>query len=330
MRMLQTGRAHRLALSLCLAAAPLACGDDSEGPTGEGAGTGEGGETGGVSTKGDDPNGTADGAGDSSSADGSSTGYDGLDPDRETEEVIELGDEQWQAYTDIVIEATPEQVWEVLTDFDTMPMWSTSLQGIEGELSDGASVVVTIIFFEMTFELDHTLIYVDGEKYGWSDPILSFDGITDHHLYVVGETDGTHTLFIQEDTFTGTSDAATAQDLAEMTAPVYSTFNRELEQVRRTERAGWTHPAVRERTDTGTVFRAARPGARGRGAGAPGRTRRSVPLDGCARRAPSPTASGRDSVSVSFPAVARGHRTGCCVGTERSGRGPCGRGPDVP
>ena len=45
----------------------------------------------------------------------------------------------------------------------------------------------------------------------------------------MGETDGTHTLFIQQDTFTGISDAATARELAEATAPVYATFNRELE-----------------------------------------------------------------------------------------------------
>ena len=162
-------------------------------------------------------------------AEGDSTEPGGLDPDRETEYVMKLGEDEWQAHTDIVIEATPEQVWEVLTDFEAMPTWSSSLQRIDGDLSDGAAVVVTFTIFEMTFELDHTLIYEAGEHYGWSDPVAGFDGITDHHLYVIEETDGTHTLFTQEDTYTGTSEAATAQDLAEMTAPVYSAFNRELE-----------------------------------------------------------------------------------------------------
>ena len=221
MRMLRIEGARGLAVALGMAVAPLACGDDSESLADE--------DTGGMTSTGEESAGKADDVEGSDSADGSSSGAEGLDPDRETEEVNELGEDQWQAYTDIVIEATPEQVWEVLTDFDAMPTWSSSLQRIDGELSDGASVVVTFIIFEMTFELDHTLIYVDGERYGWADPVLGFDGVTDHHLYIVGETDGTHTLFIQEDTYTGTSEAATAQDLAEMTAPVYSTFNRELE-----------------------------------------------------------------------------------------------------
>ena len=86
----------------------------------------------------------------------------GLDPDRETEKVIERGDDAWQAYTDIVVEATPEQVWDVLTDFDAMPRWSTSLQRIDGELADGASVVVTFTIFGTTFELPHTLLYRGG------------------------------------------------------------------------------------------------------------------------------------------------------------------------
>lgn len=217
-----------LALALLVAASASACGGEVEGSMEAMMESGEA-ETTAADASPTEDTGMAEDSGGSSAGDGSSTGGEGLDPDRETEEVVELGDEQWQAYTDIVIEATPEQVWEVLTDFETMPMWSSSLQEIEGPLADGASVVVTFIIFDMTFELDHTLIYADGEYFGWADPVFGYEGISDHHLYIVGETDGTHTLFIQEDTFTGTSEAATAQDLAQTVAPIYTAFNRELE-----------------------------------------------------------------------------------------------------
>ena len=231
--------ARRLALAVLVAVSSSACGGEAEGSMEEGSstatmegGSGSGSDSGEAETTaaaGDADTGATEDTGGSSSGGGASTGGEELDPDRETEEVVELGDEQWQAYTDIVIEATPEQVWEVLTDFEAMPTWSSSLQGIEGPLADGASVVVTFIVFEMTYELDHTLIHADGEHFGWADPVLGYDGISDHHLYVVGETDGTHTLFIQEDTFTGTSEVATAQELAQTVAPIYTAFNRELE-----------------------------------------------------------------------------------------------------
>lgn len=219
---------QRLAIALSTAFFAGGCADDPDGSqdvwesNGGGAGIGE------MTTKGEASAGKADEVDDAGVSEGGSTGAQGLDPDRETETVAELGDEQWQAYTDIAIQATPEQVWEVLTDFGAMPTWSSSLQRIEGKLSDGASVVVTFTIFGMTFELDHTLIYVQGERYGWADPVAGYDGVTDHHLYIVGETDGNRTLFIQQDTYTGTSDAATARQLAEATAPVYTAFNREL------------------------------------------------------------------------------------------------------
>ena len=37
-----------------------------------------------------------------------------------------------EIFTQIEIEATREQVWSVLTDFEKMPEWSSSFQGIKG------------------------------------------------------------------------------------------------------------------------------------------------------------------------------------------------------
>lgn len=57
-------------------------------------------------------------------------------------EVIQQGDKSYQVYTEIIIDATPEEVWSVLTDFDQMSSWSSSLQTITGIFENGQDVDV--------------------------------------------------------------------------------------------------------------------------------------------------------------------------------------------
>ena len=130
-------------------------------------------------------------------------------------------------YTSIVINARPEQVWEVLIDFSTMPNWSSSFQGLQGDISDGGQANALFLVEGNPVPFPHRLIWEEGKRFGWSDEILFAPGVVDYHLYVV-EPCGDQTLFIQTDNFTGTNEMFPPQALATILLDGYQAFNREL------------------------------------------------------------------------------------------------------
>lgn len=142
--------------------------------------------------------------------------------------VTEISEEEAEVSTSIVINATPEQVWEVLTDFESYSDWSSTFQGLEGDIVNGGQV--TAIFPDGMgnfIAFPHQLIYNDGVSFGWSDPVLIFPSIIDNHMYTVLGC-GDETLFLQTDQFLGNDDNLSALGLANALLEGYQTFNSEL------------------------------------------------------------------------------------------------------
>lgn len=134
--------------------------------------------------------------------------------------------------TSILINATPADVWRTLTDFQTMPDWSTgTLQGMTGDIKNGGSVVVTFLFGvddegkPVSNEIPHTLILEEGEKIGWSDPFPeNMGGGHDNHIYRV-QACGDKTLFVQSDEIV---DNAYATNFVSQLLSEYQLFNADL------------------------------------------------------------------------------------------------------
>lgn len=146
--------------------------------------------------------------------------------------VIKESDTSYQAYTEIIINAKPSDVWKVLTDFDNMPSWSSSLQTITGDFKDQGQVDVINGTGDMQMTYHHTIDIKDGESFHWSDPINGMDWLTDDHWYIVQAYGDNQTRFIQKDTFTQNRDLTdqemTAEQLANMAVQGYMTFDQEL------------------------------------------------------------------------------------------------------
>lgn len=134
--------------------------------------------------------------------------------------------------TSIVINAASEDVWAILTDFDSMADWSTeTLQNMTGDIQDGGAVTVVFIFGvdengePNQMEIPHTLIYDEGRSFGWSDPFPEdIGGGRDNHVYRV-EPCGNQTLFVQSDEVV---DNPYAANFVSQLLPMYQTFNAEL------------------------------------------------------------------------------------------------------
>lgn len=146
--------------------------------------------------------------------------------------VSQLGDNHWGTYTEIIIDASAEKVWEVLTDWDTVSYWSSSLKGLTGAIKNGGEVIVSYSVNGNTFKIPHILVYSEGLEFGWSDPMGGrFKGLSDNHRYRVEAISDSQSRFIHTDDFKGTtSGELTAEMLARSVAQSYPVFNLELKK----------------------------------------------------------------------------------------------------
>lgn len=134
-----------------------------------------------------------------------------------------------KVYTEIEINAPKEKVWNVLTDFEKMPEWSSSFQGMKGEFKEGgkATSYFKAPIGNKNMEFEHTLIeFEDGVSFGWSDPFTM--GMKDHHIYRLEELPNGNTRFIQTDGVEGGATFLLGKLTANNMEKMYKKFNQEL------------------------------------------------------------------------------------------------------
>lgn len=107
--------------------------------------------------------------------------------------------------TEILIHATAEKVWSILTDFDNYPNWNPFIKSIKGEVKAGNTIVVKIAPPDakpMTFK-PKVLTYDTNKELKWLGHFLItgiFDG--EHRFALIDHGNGTIT-FIQSEKFNG-------------------------------------------------------------------------------------------------------------------------------
>ena len=103
-------------------------------------------------------------------------------------------------YTDIIINAKPEQVWDVLADFETYEDWAIFFMGIKGDFRDGGKIDATVqtnVEKNKRRTISHNLKVKNGSYFSWSDPFAM--GMVDNHTFRVEATEDGKTRFIQTD-----------------------------------------------------------------------------------------------------------------------------------
>ena len=107
--------------------------------------------------------------------------------------------------TEIAIEATPEKVWNVLTDFNAYPAWNPFITSITGKVEKGKRLTVRIQPTggkAMTFK-PTVLTAKENQKLSWLGRLF-FKGLFDgeHTFELIDHGNGTLT-FVQSEKFTG-------------------------------------------------------------------------------------------------------------------------------
>lgn len=105
----------------------------------------------------------------------------------------------------IDINASPEQVWQVLTDWPSYPYWNPFIVGLHGKLQRGARLCVTLHppqARRMTFR--PTLIELEpGLKLVWRGTLLAQPLFCGEHAFELEALDAGTTRLHQHETFRG-------------------------------------------------------------------------------------------------------------------------------
>ncbi len=110
-----------------------------------------------------------------------------------------------QIETEILINAKPDKVWQVLTDFESHSKWNPFIKSISGEKKVGEKLIVQLQPPEgkgMTFTPD-VLAFSENKEFRWKGKLL-FKGIFDgeHYFKLIGTTKN-QTKFVHGEKFSG-------------------------------------------------------------------------------------------------------------------------------
>ncbi|MEE9430710.1 MAG: SRPBCC domain-containing protein [Melioribacteraceae bacterium] len=134
--------------------------------------------------------------------------------------------------TEIIINATPEKVWKILTNFDEYPNWNPFIKSIKGQIVIGEKITVRIEPPEakgMTFKPKILTLKKDREL-SWLGH-LSFAGLFDgnHKFELIKSKNGT-TTFIQSEIFRGILVALFKKQLNKNTKNGFIEMNKKLKE----------------------------------------------------------------------------------------------------
>lgn len=107
--------------------------------------------------------------------------------------------------TEIIIHATPEKVWKILTDFENYPKWNPFIKSLEGIVRAGSRITVKIQppgAGSMTFK-PRILIHEVNKELRWIGHLLMkglFDG---EHIFELQDNKNGTTTFRQSEEFNG-------------------------------------------------------------------------------------------------------------------------------
>lgn len=107
--------------------------------------------------------------------------------------------------TQIIIQATPQRVWEVLTQFEQYAGWNPFIKSIQGKVQTGEKIIVRLEppgAKGMTFK-PKVLAFERNKEFKWIGHLF-FPGLFDgeHRFELIDNGNGT-TTFIQAEKFKG-------------------------------------------------------------------------------------------------------------------------------
>ena len=135
--------------------------------------------------------------------------------------------------TEILINATPEKIWSILTDFDKYPNWNPFIKSITGNVAIGNKITARIEPPDangMTFK-PTILAFEKNKEFRWIGHLL-FPGLFDgeHKFELIDNGNGT-TTFKQSEIFGGILVPLFKKTLDENTTNGFNLMNKKLKEL---------------------------------------------------------------------------------------------------
>ena len=130
--------------------------------------------------------------------------------------------------TEITINATPEKIWDVLTNFNNYSDWNPFILSLTGDVKEGNKIKV--VFEEMTFK-PKVKSFENNQNLEWLGHLFIpglFDGR--HKFELIGNNDGTTTL-IHSEKFKGILVPLFKKKLIRDYTPRFESMNEALKKV---------------------------------------------------------------------------------------------------
>lgn len=130
--------------------------------------------------------------------------------------------------TSIKIQATPEKVWNILTDFEKYAEWNPFILSLEGDISEGNTIAAKIDGMQFKPQI---LSNKKNEELKWLGKLF-FKGLFDgeHHFIIEDHKDGTVT-FHQNEIFNGLLVGLFSKKLKTETKDGFIAMNEKLKEL---------------------------------------------------------------------------------------------------
>lgn len=135
--------------------------------------------------------------------------------------------------TEILINASPEKVWAILTNFENYPQWNPFIKSIQGNPIVGEKIIARIEPPEangMTFK-PKVLVFEENKKFSWLGHLL-FTGLFDgEHIFELIDNGNGTTTFIQREKFKGILVPLFKKQLDNNTTQGFNEMNQKLKEL---------------------------------------------------------------------------------------------------
>ena len=133
-------------------------------------------------------------------------------------------------YTEIEINASPEDVWAVLTDFSKFPEWNPFMRRASGEVKQGERIEVYLQPPDgtgMAFKPTLTRVEANRELRWLGHTLVSgvFDG---EHIFIIEPLEDDRVRFVQREKFTGMLASLMLRMIGENTLRGFEAMNKAL------------------------------------------------------------------------------------------------------
>lgn len=131
--------------------------------------------------------------------------------------------------TEIIINASREKIWEVLTDFEAYPQWNPFVVRIEGKPIKGTRLKNTLQNGDKQFQFKPIVTAAEpGRSFAWLGSVLMkgiFDG---HHSFELEEVGNGQVKLIHSEKFSGILSGFILKKIGADTRQNFVKFNEAL------------------------------------------------------------------------------------------------------